>query len=72
MTYREAFERMQEPFKSLAIDNTPSEYLDTTPVTCPESQKISDYLHCAFVWSETPQEEFYWSKYYDTLTNLGL
>ena len=71
MKILEWFDKMQEPYQTLAIEafNSPAGHLQGKE---DEYQYLSDALWFAFSFNSTPQGWDYWHTYWHTLIKLGL
>ena len=71
MKILESLEAMTDPMRSKAINN-----YNNNPDKCiledREVEKISHALGNAFNWRESPEGQYYWSEYHNTLLSLGL
>lgn len=66
MTFREALEKLPEPYKTQAIENTTDQVLG---LWCP-AKTLNKTLDMAFVWEETPQGHDYWEAIYYQVENI--
>jgi uncharacterized protein (DUF2249 family) len=60
MTVREAFNTLDEPYRSQAIKNTQLWQLDHPVVR--KQHQISGAIAEAFIWDETEEGDMYWRK----------
>jgi len=64
LTIRELLEELSEPYRSEAIENTPSHNMGKASKF---HQTPRDALRAAFAWNYTKQGARYWYDYYNTL-----
>lgn len=67
MKFQDAYDALQEPYRSQAIKN----HDHSLGETC-NYPKISDAIESGFIWAASPEGHDYWEKYSDTLKKLGL